>query len=162
NSGALRAAKGVGRPPSTAAKRIAWSDFTCPGRRESTITRSAMLTASPMSWVTRIAVFFSRRRITATSSDSASRVCESSAAKGSPLEQIVLLQHVADLAARAGHGLAVHEHRAVGRHENAGDQRQQRALAAAALADDRDEFAGRNRDRDVLERLGLALETEIT
>ena len=81
---------------------------------------------------------------------------------GAPLEQIILLQHVADLAARAGHQLAVEKHSAAGRHEDAGDQRQQRALAAAALADDRDEFAGCNRDRDVAERLGLALEAEIT
>src|SRR5215831_14331810 len=188
-----------------------------------------MLTASPMSWVTRIAVFFSRRRITATSSESASRVCESSAANGSsssttsgsvhsvrerhalahaarelprqvvqelaepvtgkqrgcalaclghvgaldfraqhrvledgaPFEQVILLQHVADLAARPGHRLTVEEYCALGRHEDARDQRQECALAAAALPDDGNEFARRNRDRDVLERLGFALETEI-
>ena len=60
-----------------------WSDFTRPGRRDSTMTRSAMLTASPMSWVTRIAVLPSRRRISVTSSASAIRVCESSAENGS-------------------------------------------------------------------------------
>ena len=80
---------------------------------------------------------------------------------GAPLEQIILLQHVADLAARPGHRLAVDQHGAAGRLEDAGDQRQQRALAAAALADDGDELAGRDRDRDALERLGLALEAEI-
>ena len=63
-----------------------------------------------------------------------------------PLEQVVLLQHVADLAARTGDGLAVHQHRAVGRHEDAGNQRQQRALAAAALSDDRNELAWCDRD----------------
>jgi len=42
-----------------------------------------MLIASPMSWVTRIAVLPSRRRISVTSSASARRVCESSAENGS-------------------------------------------------------------------------------
>ena len=80
---------------------------------------------------------------------------------GAPLEQVVLLQHVADLAGRPGDRRAVDQHGAVGRLEDAGDQRQQRALAAAALADDGDELARRDRERDVLERLGLALEAEI-
>src|SRR5262249_37562456 len=178
-----------------------------------------MLTASPMSWVTRIAVLPSRRRISLTSSASASRVWESSAENGSsssttsgsvgsvrasatrrrippesprgeewgkppgpqggrdpagppralrpcgaldfsaqhgvvedgaPFEQVVLLQHVADLAAGAGDGLAVDQHGAAGRLQDSGDQRQQRALAAAALADDGGELAGCNLQRDVL------------
>src|SRR5438477_345585 len=77
---------------------MAWFDFTRPGRRDSTTTRSAMLTASPMSCVTRIAVLSSRR---------------------------------------------------------------QRALAATALADDSHELAGGDRERNVLERLGLAFKAEI-
>ena len=158
------------------------------------MTRSAMLTASPMSWVTRIAVLPSRRRICATSSASARRVCESSAENGSsssttsgsvqsvrasatrwrmppdncrgrwlrnwpspyrvsncdgalagaphvealdfsaeqrvvedgsPLEQVVLLQHVADLAGRPRHRHAVDQHFAFGRLDDAGDHRQQ-------------------------------------
>jgi hypothetical protein len=80
---------------------------------------------------------------------------------GAPLEQIILLQHVADLAARAGDRLAVDQHVASGRLQDAGDQRQQRALAAAALPDDGDELAGRNRKRDVAQRRGLASEGEV-
>ena len=80
---------------------------------------------------------------------------------GAPLEQVILLQHVADLAARPGDRLAVDQHRAVGRRENSGDQRQQRALAAAALPDDGDELARGDRERDAFERLGLAFEAEV-
>src|SRR4051812_12767143 len=76
---------------------------------------------------------------------------------GTPFEQIVLLQHVADLAARSGDGLAVDQHLPLGRLDDSRDQRQQRTLAAAALADDGDELTRRDRKRDVLQRFGLAL-----
>src|SRR5216683_6044247 len=78
-----------------------------------------------------------------------------------PFEQIVLLQHVADLTARPGDRAPVEQDRALGGLEDTGDQRQERALAAAALADDGDELAGCDRQRDALERLGLALAAEI-
>src|SRR5215467_306553 len=55
---------------------------------------------------------------------------------GAPLEQIVLLQHVADLAARARDRPAVDQHGTSRRLQDARDERQQGALAAAALADD--------------------------
>jgi hypothetical protein len=42
---------------------------------------------------------------------------------GAPLEQIVLLQHVADLAARPGDRRAVDQHTAFGGLDDAGDQR---------------------------------------
>src|SRR5260370_36700142 len=73
----------------------------------------------------------------------------------------MLRERIAGVQAGGGYRVAIDEHRAGGRYENAGDQRQQRALAAAALANDGDELAGLNRDRDVLERFGLALEAEI-
>jgi hypothetical protein len=80
---------------------------------------------------------------------------------GPPLEQVILLQHVANLAARAGHRDAVDQYGAFGRFQNPGDQRQQGALAATALADDRDKLACRDRQRNVFERLGLAFQAEI-
>src|SRR6516165_6162333 len=61
-----------------------------------------------------------------------------------PFEQIVLLQHVADLAVGAGDRLAVQQNRTVSRLENSGNEREQRALAASALADDGDELTGRD------------------
>src|SRR5579883_345431 len=79
----------------------------------------------------------------------------------SPLEQVILLQHVADLAARPGDRRAVDQHLAAGRAQDAGDEREEGALAAAALADDGDELARRHPERDVLERLGLAVAAEI-
>src|SRR5437868_8680931 len=78
-----------------------------------------------------------------------------------PLEQIVLLQHIADRAVGAGDGLAVHQNCAVGGLENSGNEREQRALAASALADDGVEFTGRDRERYVPERFGLALPPEV-
>ena len=50
------------------------SAFTTAGRRDSTITRSDMLTASAMSWVTSRAVLPSCRRMRQISADTASRV----------------------------------------------------------------------------------------
>src|SRR5712692_7720383 len=79
-----------------------------------------------------------------------------------PLEQIILLQHVADLAARPGDRLAVEQNRSLGRLEDARDQREQRALAASALANDGNELARENRKRDVLERLRFAFASKIT
>ncbi len=71
------------RPAAIGRITNACCDFTRPGRRDSTTTRSVMLTASPISCVTRIAVLPSRRRISVISSASAMRVCESSAENGS-------------------------------------------------------------------------------
>src|SRR5580700_4736941 len=78
-----------------------------------------------------------------------------------PLEQIILLQHVADLTARPGHRLAVEQYRSFGRLENAGDQREQRALAASTLANDGNELARENRKRDVLERFRFTFASKI-
>ena len=78
-----------------------------------------------------------------------------------PLEEIVLLEHVADLAVRSGHLRAVDEYGAFRRCDNAGYQGEQGALAASAWPDDRDELAGNDRQRDVLEGFGFAFKHEV-
>src|SRR5262245_38547831 len=63
-----------------------------------------------------------------------------------PFEQIVLLQHVPDLAVGASDRLAIQQNHTVGRLENSGNEREQRALAASALADDGDKLTRRDRE----------------
>ena len=57
---------------------------------------------------------------------------------------------------------AVHQHSSVGRFQDSRDQGQEGAFAAAALADDADELAGRNTERDVGQGFGLSLRAEVT
>src|SRR5690606_36227422 len=72
-----------------------------------------------------------------------------------------LLQHVADARIRLDDGLAVDHDRARGGRDQPGDQRQQRALAAAALPDEADEFARRQGERHIGKRTGFAFRREV-
>ena len=70
-------------------------------------------------------------------------------------EQRVVLEHEADLALAhvlVGRVLAVEQDAAVGRVLEAGDDAQQRRLAAARRAEQRDELAGRELEADIVER----------
>src|SRR5260370_40166532 len=71
------------------------------------------------------------------------------------------MQHIGDLAVRAGDRPSVEKDGAACRLENSGDQGQQRALAAPALSDDGDELAGSDRERDASERFNLALAAKV-
>ncbi len=66
-----------------------------------------------------------------------------------PFEQIILLQHVADFAIGAANRPAIDQHLALRRREYSGDQGQQRALTAAAGADDGDELPRGDGERNV-------------
>ena len=70
-----------------------------------------------------------------------------------PGQQPRLLEHHADLGVRAGDDLAVEAHGAIGRPLEAGDQAQDRALAAAGAADQRDDLAGFDGEADAVERV---------
>ena len=73
-----------------------------------------------------------------------------------PRQQQVLLEHVADVAGRAGDFPAVEENTARGRADESRDDVEQRALAAARGADDRDELALVDLERGRGERRSLA------
>ena len=72
---------------------------------------------------------------------------------GAPREQTDVLEHHAAAGARAGHRLVVDEDLPRGLRDQAGDDAQQRRLAASARAEHRDEAEFRERDVDVAERL---------
>jgi hypothetical protein len=75
---------------------------------------------------------------------------------GPPLEEHRRLEHHADRGDRPGHGPPVHEHAAAGRGPEPGDDPQERRLAAAGRADQGDELAPADPERDVAERLDRA------
>jgi hypothetical protein len=77
------------------------------------------------------------------------------AADRAPLEQAGLLEGdaVVLVQARPAGRLAVDEHRALGRLDQVRDDPQQRRLAAARWADERDELSCRDREVDAGERL---------
>src|SRR6516162_5715018 len=66
-----------------------------------------------------------------------------------PFEQVILLEHVADLARRPADRPAVDQNRAGRRLENPRDQRQQCAFATPALTDNGDELARRDGEADI-------------
>jgi hypothetical protein len=78
-----------------------------------------------------------------------------------PLEQVVLLQHVAHARRRPRDGRAVHADPPGRRLQDARDQGQQRALAAAGLPDQADELARAQPQVDAVERLRLAGRGEV-
>src|SRR6185312_16708655 len=70
-----------------------------------------------------------------------------------PGQQIVGLEDEAAIGAGVGHHTAVEAHRPAARRLEAGDDAQQRGLAAAARPDDGDELAGADREVDGAQRL---------
>ena len=71
-------------------------------------------------------------------------------------KQAVVLKHKAAIAARLAHDAAVEQHFARGRLFEAGDDAQERGLAAAARSDDRDELAAIDGQVDAAQRVELA------
>ena len=71
---------------------------------------------------------------------------------GEPRQQARLLKHDADLLVRRQDGVAIERDLALRRIVEAGDEAQQRGLAAARAADHRDDFTGRDVERDAVER----------
>src|SRR5438552_3779962 len=66
-----------------------------------------------------------------------------------PIEQYVALEHDAHAVRRLGHGYAVYRYASFGRRLQSGDAAQQRALAAAAWAEQAHELARRHVEGDV-------------
>jgi hypothetical protein len=80
------------------------------------------------------------------------------AENGAPLHQGRSLEDETDVALRPAHGGTVQQHLAAGGRVQPGHDLQQRALAAAAGSDQRDELARPRREPDVLQRVdGLAV-----
>ncbi len=73
-----------------------------------------------------------------------------------PVQQHRALEHDAEVGLRAGHAPAAHDHLARARRMQPRDDPQQRALAAARGADDREELAFADREVDGLQRVRLA------
>ena len=73
---------------------------------------------------------------------------------GEPGKERVGLEHHAAIGARAGDGLAVEQHAARGGAVEAGNDAQQRRLAAAGGAEDGDEIVVGDAERDRLQRAG--------
>jgi hypothetical protein len=76
---------------------------------------------------------------------------------GQPGQQRVVLEHDGALGPRRGNFSAVADQRARRGRQQAGDEVQQRGLAAARVADQRDELAALHVQVDVLQRMELAL-----
>src|SRR5712671_4046803 len=79
------------------------------------------------------------------------------AAHGAPRQDRELLEHHAALAAGALHELAVAMDGPLSRPDETGDRLQQRGLAATARTDQGDEFAGPDREIDLVGRLHVAV-----
>src|SRR5262249_12951138 len=76
---------------------------------------------------------------------------------GAPRKEQILLHHVADTAAQAVHFLSAVDQGSLGRIDEAGNDVEDRGLAAAAWADDANEVSFVNVECQAIKNLGLSL-----